>query len=487
MIYLKINEFIGEEYVEKYSDIMPIIRVIVYHLDVGKKDALFYPYNNFYLNRWSIKVIIYRIFGMLIYFMSIIYNLFTQNSESDVTLISDTLMYIDRYNDFVDEVIKNGTGQAILTQGASSKYFLELLHGKKNKYFSKRKINFGISVTGRNLNEKVEMVYDLFSELCQKQLMCTEKKELVEHALDELQVAANKRVHVIEKKVKKNKIKLFLTINQLYLNEALLIMACRKAGVWTKEISHFSECVVPISNDKRHTYFDNNYTTNVMFVNESCQWNENEIGFYRKYRESTNIYNENIILTAVGCPEITIQSGKAVALKQKKENIIMLVIPSELDYLGAEYRYIVTEETKTLLYKKREKLYEQIWKVATKFNMKVYVRYHPTEHCQYIENERELLSRYGFILQTTRQELFEYLAKSRVVFGKGSLLVAANIFGCETYAIRISDEKYDFCGMDISVVSVEQISQIDIYKEERLNCIKEELCINIDKVLRIPV
>lgn len=483
---MKISEFIGEEYMKKYNDIMPIIRVIVYHLDVGKKGALYYPYGSYYLQRWNIKTIIFLLLGQIKYIFKIIGEILGDFNKNEKVLVSDTIMYIDRYKDFLNEIMQKEEVSAILTRDACGRYCAELLHRRKDSYVKKRQVNLGISIAGTEVKKMVEQVYNLFEELCRNQLRCSDRKEDVENALDNLQLVANKRVRELVEKLKKKNIKLYLTINQLYLDEILIIMACRKAEIWTKEISHYSECVIPISNARQNGYFENNYTANVMMVNESCQWSQHEVVFFEKYRDRTSIYGTDVWLNSVGCPEVTLQLSRELTAKYKKENVIMLMVPSELVYLGAKYRYIVTEETMNILYIERKKLYEEIWKLSQKVGAEVYVRYHPTEHVCYINNERGLLQKYKFKLKESREELYEGLCKSRVVFGMGSPLILANIFGCKVYALSILDEKYDFCGMDIEVVKIKQISHIDLSKARYQKGINEEFCVDIDEVLKVP-
>lgn len=66
-------------------------------------------------------------------------------------------------------------------------------------------------------------------------------------------------------------------------------------------------------------------------------------------------------------------------------------------------------------------------------------------------------------------------------------MTIANIFGCKCYCINYFGEEYDFCGMDIIEVKEKDISKLELVEKESDYNIKENLCMDVARLVDLSL
>ena len=385
-------------------------------------------------------------------------------------LISDTLLCLDRYSDLLLEMMPEYNVVSYLKTGdcwRSNKY----LKGMDAKRWETRSIYVGDSVPEKGVEECVREIRLFFDYLKDNGNVCLDFRDEAERLFSKLLYETNKRVLFLIRKFKKHQIKQFITINQYNLRDVITIMACRKIGIISKELSHYSYCITPIDHNLNTSEF---YKDKFFYTNECYVWNEAEKQWYENYvKIYNNIFGDRIRIIVSGCPEITYKHFKYIASKKDKKNSIVFFVPS-VEYIEGDY-YNSMEI--------RRLYFGEILKLSKRLGCKVYVRYHPSEPNDNIKMEANIISKYGFEVCTNdKDRLNECLCESVIAITcKSSVASIAHIFGCKVYNIVFNEEQYDYMGIDIENVKLNEISYIDypmqnkFYPEE---CINAKLLIN---------
>lgn len=497
---MNIDTFLGEDCKKNFSDIMPIIRLILYHMDEGKKRGIF-GYDDFCFPKHKIiKRVIWE-YGKIRYFICRWRQKGRKKEKENAVYLSDTILGINRYESLLQEMDQECLIVASLTVNSCALHLLHIRHRIEREFFNKRTIDLGRTIIDESVKNSVDAIYDSFIELCKYGRTCADDKEKMFALFKTLQITVQERLNEIGEILIQNNINLFITINQLNLSDVLIIMACRKKGIRTKELEHFSSCSVPISSvdeawygidkiigseENKKCYFPENQSYKLKYTDELCQWGESDVKYYKKYWKIFNMLDSKCTITNVGCPEITFKEVEKKMAKYSKRNSITLFVPSDVFYLGMGHRDVVTPSSIGELKKRREELFRQIKQLSIKENVSVYVKYHPTEPIEYINNEKSIIEELGYtLLSADREEFYKSLCYSRAVFGSGSsTLVVATIFGCKSYCIKFSSERYDFCGRNIEVISVNQIPEVYVPNIDECCEMKGEECINVKQLIQ---
>ena len=491
---MKIEEFLGEYYNE-YGDIYPIIRLILYRIDIRGKEGLF-TYDEILGSKPGKRQIMLAPLRFLGYGFLKITNSSGYGRKQRNVFVSDTFLKINRYEPLFEELNNSCKLVSALSVGG-----IGLKHFFRNFYKNRLRImDFGLSVSGSKLKKAVDNIFDYFMELLKENKTCSQDQK-VRLLLEELRVEAVERIDYLAGKFIRSGIDLFLTINQFNLRDVITIMACRKAGIWTKELCHYSNLaefiadpaaiwngIRDLGSDSKENYYFPNSNETFMFVHETCQWSSNDAEFFRKYRGIKNIFGENLKITGIGCPEITLKTVKEKKWRNK-ENVLTIFVPVAVLFLGEKIKNNFSKKDIEGVKEWSKKLYDDIKIVADRAQLEVWVRFHPSDPACFIESDKETIEKNGFKILTLERKGFDEAVElsKYIITSCSSAMTIANIFGCKCYCINYFGEEYDFCGMDIIEVKEKDISKLELVEKESDYNIKENLCMDVARLVDLSL
>ena len=464
LIMKNVKSFLGEGLYKKYTEIIPILTLIIYRMgfywegihEYERDFMVPYERNN------SLKHLAKSVMASGVEAMA-------YRNGHDRILVSDTLLCLDRCEDLLCDMMSK---HAVVSYLKTGDYWRSNrnLKGIQGKRWETRTIYVGDSVPEKDVEKSVRNIRLFFDSLIEKGLNCTDSQKEAERLFSMLKKHAGKRIDFLYKKLKKNRVTQFITINQYNLRDVLTVMACRKAGIVTKELSHYSYCITPVDQSKRSTYYEGK----LFFTDEGCVWNISEKKWYEKYVSvNENIFGDSIRISCVGCPEITRDHFNKLVSKIHKQNSLIYFVPS-VEYIDGDYQTSMDI---------RKDYFKEVYVLSERLGVKVYVRYHPCEPQDNINREKDLLSDYNFIVcPPGREKLNEFLCESKIAITcKSSVAIIAHLFGCKVYNIIFGDEQYDYMGMDFENIKLGDIESIELpesihfYPEE---CIYAELLVD---------
>ena len=456
------EEFIGDSLFQKYKDIWPIVRLILFLCSEKMESALFL----YDLGAPGSTTTIHRIVMPARYLLYQMRKQFARRPKEMGIFLSNTILEIDRYRGMLDELYTN---YDVVASGAVSDFIhrpvpeLGLLNWK---IFLSRRLFFGKSLAGEVLKNSVKNLQSLFVKLIKENRVCSTEFEKVDEALRILQDTAHERIDEISLLLKEAGVKCYITVNSNYLGDMIAIMACRKAGIWTKELSHHTWCLMELDYWKSiDDWLYSDHGKKLSFVNESCQWSIAEKQYCEKYNSFHAIYND-LRISVTGCPEVTQAEFSKNIKKYPKTDAIVVFVPS-IPYIGGNGT--IPQGDPEMLQKitsNNFNMYRKVALLAEKYHMKVYVRYHPSEEKCHFKQEKELLAALGFeLLSTSREDFIRAICTSRIAIGcMTSAFIPALIYGCKCYNLAYGGEnrKFDYCGLDIHNISLNQILDITL-------------------------
>ena len=462
---LDARSFLGETLYQKYTDVYPVILLIIYRM--GFYWYGIHDYERDFMVPSENKSGIKRLLKSL---MAYGRETGITGDKRDKILVSDTLLCLDRCEDLLCELMSKYRVVSYLKTGdywRSNKN----LKGIQGKRWETRSIFVGESVPESGVEECVRDIKLFFEGLMDNDLNCQDSPEEAEILFSRLKTETKKRVDFLYNKLKKHRITQYITINQYNLRDVLTVMACRKAGIITKELSHYFYCITPVIQSEKSRYYEDKF----FFTDECCVWNISEKKWYEKYVSiNENIFGDKIKISCTGCPEITRDHYDSIALRIQKRNSLIYFVPS-VEYIDGDYQASM---------KVRKDYFKEIYDLAEDLGIKVYVRYHPCEPQSNIDMEKSLLSEYNFVLcPQGREKLNECLCESKIAITcKSSVAAVAHLFGCKVYNIIFGDEQYDYMGMDFENIKLEDIKEITFSEYNRSypeECIDVDLLVNL--------
>lgn len=479
------QEFIGKRLFQKYEDIYPVVRLVLYRCDPDGEGALF-PHDGDWSKTASVKHRLLNAARCVLYPMR---KIFSSSPRRDTIFLSDTMLRIDRYRGLLAELYANCD---VVASGAVSNIINRPIPGMGElnwKIFCSRKLFFGESVSGWTVKSAARELRNLFVELIEENRVCDDEFERVDRCLGMLRTAVNQRIDELGLVLKKARVKCFVTINAYNLRDVLTVMACRKAGIWTKELSHHMWCLISLDFFREESlayWFLRDHGKAFLPVNESCQWSGPEKIFCEKYGVFDPLYSD-LQISVVGCPEVTRAEFEKNTAQYPKEDAIVIFVPA-IARLG-EGGILPgggVEQLQKIMCKNFE-LFRKTALLAEKYHMKVYVRHYPPEQKYIPEEEKELLKALGFeLLSASREDFLKAVCASKVAIGHmTSALTYALIYGCRCYNLVIGgkDQRFDYCGLNIHDIKIDQIPDLSLDISEEavpVNCINyidvERLC-----------
>ncbi len=435
------EEFYGEYLVNKYKSIYPLMRLVTYRLDAFElkdpKSLLFY-----YDGGWgkSIKSLLYPFSGLARYFKK-------KSGSGDIhVLLSDTILKSSRYGMLIDRIKKGNE----LIGGICTWYNCGYLN--RNCVLLDKNICLGKYIIPKKLKAEISNLYDYFDNMLKLGLKCEDDLEYVDSKLNYINKMIVEALEKTKKELTRRNVKLYITCNQYSVDECIMIMASRQLGIKTKEWQHHSCYLYPkpckpyekIYNSLR---FDENSQKYACVEVESL-WSRADVNWMNKWG-CDFICGKNAKYEIVGGLEI--DENKIIQYINKyKKNGIIFFVPEAVFF---DYDSTI-----------KKRLNNQLEKLSNKYNLKVYIRFHPGE---VQEDYVKLCDEYGFeILQDTYEELIRGICSSWIGFGYcTSAIDVAKNYGLKMYQLDLFDENFEIRGTSVETVRIEEISKLKIFFE----------------------
>ena len=296
------------------------------------------------------------------------------------------------------------------------------------------------SVAGAELQRTVTEFYRLLFRKFHREEVA---EEALDEALARLRQAYEKRVAYLTKRLKKEDLKIFITINQYNLRDLLLIHACKNAGIPTMELEHHAMEFARTRFDPEHPQ------QRLSFVSHYGYWSATERLFHEKvFRYDSLLYppEENRFLVS-GNAEISYQQAAAYQEKYPAQRKLTYMTNGiEADTLSSE----VLEKYE----KWRWAVFAGLRELARKQNIQVCLRYTPFREKYFREKEIPTLKEWGFqISASVPENLMEDICSSMAVMSSASsVLATARLMGKIIY--RVEDMEIPFFHVDDRVHEV---------------------------------
>lgn len=455
------EEFVGARLRKEYQDIWPVIRLLLYRTDANGKSGMF--------NRKTMRS---RLLSLV---RSTVYHGVKVKRKvplRDSICLSNTMVKSERYLGLLEELYQTRDIVTFWTYLEVNGEFFRKRDALHQQIFTSRSLCIGESIAGDSLNRCAEKFYDMALELLENHKCCEDEYALVQQQLSALQAAVNRRVEEVQTELRRNRVKLFITVNQYNLDDLVIILACRKEGIWTKELCHHSNCICKTTDvkEKEKLLLSDNLQS-FAYVHESCQWSKADEAFCRKHGKYAPLYKD-FCITTVGYPEVTrTEIGESLKRYPCKDAIVYFVVPTIIlkDLTANQERSKATAKEIEEAMRLKEEICRNIGQAAQKLGAKVYVRYHPTEAKSYRSpREAKLLEQLGFEeLSSSQDDFVRAVCESGIAIGhETSAFTRALLYGCKCYNIVWrEDQVYDFCGLNIDNACFEELADITFEKE----------------------
>ena len=279
-----------------------------------------------------------------------------------------------------------------------------------------------------------------------------ENREALEQALCALEKAYTKRVKRLEKRLGKENLTLYTTVNQYNLRDLLVIHACKNLGVRTLQQEHHT---IQFCQDQ---FDENRAKPRLSFAGEYGFWNRMELEFHRKvYFFDSMLYPaEEVRMHVTGNPEMVFEQAEHYRQAYPPER--------KLTYMTAILENWQDPEIRESYLKWRWDIYKGLKELAERQHILINIRYRPFSEQEFREKEIPVLKEWGFrISESLPENLMEDLCSSSVIMSAtSSVLSTARLFGKLTY--RVEDLSFRNRLMDTEVhdVSVAEIPGIVI-------------------------
>lgn len=459
---------------KKYEDIFPILWLILYRVYAPGKDRLFVQ-DGLYPDVCSIKSYLAFPLKYIVYISKNIWYMCLRNvkkKSEGLYLFSDSFLLSKRYVSLQKMIIKQNNSIGTFTLQDCGLPIIDRVEKKRRTISKSIKIlPLGMMVVSWKNKINIEKCYDLFKRLVENNESCENCADYADRILDSLQISCNRDAKRIARRLKKYKIKKFITVNQFNIKDYMCIMACRNIGIKTVEYMHYT----PLFIDTRK-HWENQF----QYVDEIAFWCEADMLYYKKYIEPKVRFYSDCKFKVYGSPELLEQEIEEVCQKYERKRNITLFVPA-----NEELRRNAFVKTNELTAEDFQDVKARIFRCIDIFAKSnkietVYLRYHPGVPESYENGDADEIAKYGFVVvDDTRDSLIKCLGESVAAFGvASSALYLASAYGCEVYAIDFGISKLDFCDIgNIKLVSCEQIETITLGSKIG---IRKELCADVD-------
>ena len=274
----------------------------------------------------------------------------------------------------------------------------------------------------------------------------------LDRALKRLERAYRKRTERLEKRLGKEDITLYTTVNQYNLRDLLIIHACKNLGVRTLQQEHHT---IQFCQDQ---FDEDRPKPRLSFAGEYGFWNRTELLFHRKvYRFDSMLYpEEEIRMLVTGNPEMVYEQAEKYRQAYPPER--------KLTYMTAILENWEDPEIRDAYLKWRWDIYKGLKELSERQRLVINIRYRPFSEQEFREKEIPVLKEWGFrISESLPENMMEDLCSSSVIMSAtSSVLSTARLFGKMTFRVEDLSFRNPLMEKEVHDVSVEKIPEIVI-------------------------
>lgn len=285
----------------------------------------------------------------------------------------------------------------------------------------------------------------------------------LEQALSALEKAYTNRVRRLEKRLGKEKLTLYTTVNQYNLRDLLVIHACKNLGVRTLQQEHHT---IQFCQDQ---FDEKRPKPRLSFAGEYGFWNRMELEFHKKvYTFDSMLYPaEEVRMHVTGNPEMVYEQAERYRQAYPPER--------KLTYMTAILENWQDPDIKETYLKWRWDIYRGLKELSERQHVIINIRYRPFSEQEFREKEIPVLQEWGFrISESLPENLMEDLCSSSVIMSAtSSVLSTARLFGKLTY--RVEDLSFRNKLMDTEVHDVRVADIPDIVIPEGIEDTPQEI------------
>ena len=307
------------------------------------------------------------------------------------------------------------------------------------------------SIAGAGLQRAVTEYTRLLSRMAQGKETVPEGE--TDRALERLRKAYSRRVAYLTKRLKKQGLKLYVTINQYNLRDLLLIHACKNLGIPTMELEHHAMEFARTQFDPEHPQ------PRLSYVSHYGYWSATEKLFHEKVFRYDNLLYPPEANRYFVSGNTEMSYAQAVAYQKQ------FPVQRKLTYMtnGLEAGMFSSGDLEK--YEQwRWAVFSGLRELAKKQNLKICLRYTPFREMYFREKEIPTLKEWGFeISASVPENLMEDMCSSMAVMSSASsVLATARLMGKTIY--RVEDIRVRFIHIDDRVheVAPEEIPDLVI-------------------------
>lgn len=464
-VYIKLKNFLGQELIEKYESVLPLLALCEYRMFTykayGDFSMMFNTENN------SVFTSVYRTALYPFYYLN---SFFNKLEKSEKVFLSATILCSDRYIDLIKETqSKHSVASACIASDIPI-YSGKISFIKYIKNLFASGLNFtglaGFTLTGRKLKKTVIK----WLEFCKSNEDINQYNfHEADAILSQLSNLYTKKVASTAQKLSGQKISCYITINQYNIRDLIIIHACKALGIVTKQLEHHASRFM-------YNIYDGVKPLRYCFVDQICCWNDSEVDFHKKiYNYQVFLSETNPQIYSVGNPEISYSKACESLEKYPLENKVIFMVSGLLDTADPER---VEGQLKF-----RNEIYRRLYKLSEEKGYKIRVRYPPGLDMDVRHQEENMLKKYGFeISPSDRRTLMSDICSSKAVIGTiSSVLGLCALMGKDVYKIAGEKEEYYITDKNIRVLPVNRIESITF--QQNIYGINKEEFFDLDKLL----
>ena len=294
--------------------------------------------------------------------------------------------------------------------------------------------------------------------------------------LPRLRDAFTRRTAWLTKRLGKENLRLYLTVNQYHLRDLMIIRACRNAGIPTLQQEHHAMEFIRLPFDPERPM------QRFSLVNHYGFWSRTEMAFHRKVFRYDNLLDppeENRYLVT-GNTEVSYEQALAYQRQYPTQR--------KLTYMttGIEAETLSPEALEA--YEKwRWALFAGLREFSRKQGIPVCLRYTPFREMYFREREIPTLKEWGFtISDSVPENLMEDLCTSMAVMSStSSVLATARLFGKMIF--RVEDVSIRYIHVDDSVheVRIADLPELTIPENAGTGPIDPAGFFDMDRLIRM--
>lgn len=372
------DAFIGSEFIAKYPRLYPFLCFVAYR--VMESEEAPQPVVRGYecnpagsLLKRSIKYVLYTALRWLSALFS------NCKAENDTVLLSQTLLYSERYDTVLPEITRDARTAAFFCGSlfeVSGMLRGAPLTSARHEKFGVHPMQAGYSILGRHFHSAITKLAQHALTLRIQGLSLADDKQNIAPLLAIMDRSVNNRLPFIKRLLKKEHISLYLTVNQYFISEILTILACRELGIRTKQLAHHPYSISVLFSHKSPYYAD-----------EFCVWGSAEVEHINKYSPFFHCFDVNLPrVYATGDLEIAYTAAEALSKTYSMERIVTFMTSmrswTDPNMMEKEFQW-------------RQQFFAKLKELADQQNIRIRIRYRPNS-----DNERSIQQREAATLQS---------------------------------------------------------------------------------------